>query len=55
MTAYSIDRTKFKKDKKLNKWRHRKKIFKATGYRTEREREEVINRDRESDRWRQKF
>jgi len=26
-----------KKDRKLNKWRHRKKIFKATGYRTEEE------------------
>lgn len=50
MTNYSIDRKKLKKDRKLNKWRYRKKIFKATGNRTERE--ELKNRDRESDRQR---
>ena len=38
--------------RKLNKWRHRKKNFKTTRYR--REREELKNRDRESDRGRQK-
>ena len=38
--------------RKLHKWRHRKKNFKAIRYRTERE--ELKNRDRESDRGRQK-
>ena len=44
-----------KKNGKLNKWRHRKKFFTATGYRTEKE--ELKNRDKESDsgRHRKKF
>lgn len=50
LTEYSIDRRKIKEEnRKLNKWRHRKKI-KATGYRTQRE--ELKNRDMESDRGR---
>lgn len=53
MTEYSVDRKKLKKkDRKENKWRHRKKIFKAMQYRTERE--ELKNRDRESDRGRRR-
>ena len=52
MTEYSIDRKKLKKkDRKLNKWRHKRKFFKQLGTG---QREEVMNRDRELDRWRRR-